>query len=94
MPCPLPRILVKCPYARHIDFDGFVDYVEFVESIDNLQGLIDGLDVKSEVVCFEDSASLEPLDNACLALARAFIVGPLGHPPERTFRKGIVERII
>lgn len=91
LPRPLPGIVIKRPYSGHVDLDGLVNDVEFVESVDNLEGLIDSFDVEGEVVGLEDGARLEKLGNACLAAARAGSVGSLGYPPERAFGKGAVE---
>lgn len=70
----LPRVLAtlfKGPYGRNVKFDGFADYVEVIEPIDNLEGFINSFDIESEVVFLKDDASLEPLDDAWLAPARA-----------------------
>lgn len=92
MPRPVcPGILRERPYSGYVDLDGFVDYVKFIELIDNLQSLVDSFDVKSEVVCFEDGAGLEPLGDACLTVARARSVASLSYPPERALSKGVVE---
>jgi hypothetical protein len=70
----LPRVLgtlFKGPYGRNVNFDGFADYVEDIEPIDNLQRFTNSFDIESEVVFLKDDASLEPLDDTWLAPARA-----------------------
>ena len=91
LPRPLPGPLPKDPYLGYVDFDHFTDDVEFVEPVDDLQSLVDGFDVQGEVIRLVDGARLEPLDDACFALAGARNVGPPSDPAERTGCEGIVE---
>ena len=67
----LGGVLDEVPYFGHVDFDVFIDQVQLVESVDDLQGLVNSLDVESEVICLVDGAGLKPLDNAYLAATGA-----------------------
>ena len=71
LPCPLPGVLIKLPHGGDVNLDRFFYDPKLIESIDDLQGLVDGFDVKGEVVGLEDCAGLEPFDNTRLVLARA-----------------------
>ena len=71
LPRPFSGSGVESPNGGYVDLDVFADYVELVEHVDDLEGFIDSFDIEGEVVGLEDGTSLEPLDDACLALTSA-----------------------
>lgn len=84
-------IVIELPYLRHVYLDCFIDYVQLIELVDNVQGLVHSLDIEAEVILLEDGARLEPLANAGLVTASTLGIFPLCNPPKSTRSKGVIE---
>lgn len=78
-------------HLRHIDSNLRVNDPLGVEGAHKLNGLRHAIEVSAERVRARDIASLEPLGNAQLFLARAGRVSANGHIAEATFLKGMLQ---
>ncbi len=87
-------IVLETPHLGDIDLDSFIDNVQLVEAVHELQGFVDGLDVQSEVVVLEDGTRLEPFRNTGLAESWATAVAALGNPAEGARGKRVVECVV
>jgi hypothetical protein len=87
-------IVLESPDLGHVELDKLIHDVQLVKAIGDFQSLVDGLDVEGEVVCFKNSARLEPLGDTGLVFAVTAGVPALGDPTESAGSERVVKSVV
>ena len=82
-------IVLECPDLRNIEHHRFIYEISRIPLLDNVLGLLHGLQIVSIKFLFVNAPFLKPLTHAFLAFSLAVGVYALGDPAETPLREGL-----